>query len=93
MCGEMIERVARAIAGPMASAPWEDVPGKRVWEMYTTHASAAIAAHKAALAEAGLVIRPRQPTTAMQIIGNQAIQEEKSAGYVYRAMIAEMEQA
>ena len=42
----------------------------------------------AALADAGLVIAPREPTEAMEAVGNEAIMEEKYAGYVYRAMIA-----
>lgn len=91
------ERVARALAiadGKDPDAPaWVTYPGAHAsgicWrDQYGAKARAAIKEHLAALADAGLVIAPREPSVAAQDIGNEAIREEKKAGYVYRAMIA-----
>ena len=73
MTDEMIEEaVARAICCPngcdVASSTRDDIAGKvaicqaHTWDQT---ARAAIAAHKAALAKAGLGIRPREPTEEM----------------------------
>ena len=59
------ERVARALAEIIGTpAPWDELnrEARSVWRSY---AAAAIAAHKAALADEGLVIVPREPTEAM----------------------------
>lgn len=69
------ERVARAIAKARLGHKKGD---------YTHYARAAIAASQTHRAEAGLVVVPREPTGAVEILINEAILEEKSAGYIYR---------
>ncbi len=59
---EMVERVARAIAGPAHAAPWGDT-NKQNWEMYTTEARAAIKAM-------------REPTVEMMAVQGSIIRDE-----------------
>lgn len=63
---KVIEPVAQAIfdAVPYAGSPGRPIPEK-VKPYYNEMAVAAITAHKAALAEAGYVIVPMEPTTEM----------------------------
>lgn len=77
------ERVARALA----KMDGKD-PDALTRSYYVYNARAAIKEHLAALADAGLVIVSWNPSVAAQNIGNEAIDEAKNAGYVYRAMIA-----
>lgn len=74
---------------------WEDAhPGSR--DDCRDIARAAIAAHESALAAAGLVIVPREPTEAMQLAGHRAHTGSRGAGRgfyfdtakIYRAMNA-----
>lgn len=69
MTDEMIEAVARAIVLADGLNPLERLEaGDETlfrWEINQPRARAAIAAHKSALAKAGLGIRPRKPTEAM----------------------------
>ena len=66
MSEKIFEAVARALCKANGTEP--DAPSGAVgfmWRLYETDATAAIAAHIAALNEAGFVIVPREPTKEM----------------------------
>ncbi len=68
---EMVESVARAIYERLTGGSWDDLHLKGlklafVEGMYRDVARAAIEAHEAALAAAGLVIVPKEPTKRMK---------------------------
>ncbi len=64
---ELVDRVARALC-EADNYPPDDchADGTPQWHGWKPEARAAIAAHEAALKDAGLVIVPREPTEAMQ---------------------------
>lgn len=67
---EIVERVAKAMfrsldADPRFVGRADLSPEHPGWAEYIHQAAAAIEAHKAALAEAGFVIVPQEPTDAM----------------------------
>ena len=89
------ERVARAIAELRGHKPDESLSkfgtdATPAWIFYTPDAEAAITAHLAALADAGMVVVPREPTEAMQHAGRQSLRVNGFYG-TYKAMIAAAE--
>ena len=84
------------IAGRMLDAFLSNMP-QRHWSVeYIEHAlaamSRALAAHEAAIKDAGMVVVPREPTEAMiNDEGTWAYQTAEDAAGVYRAMIAAYE--
>ena len=67
-CNEALQRVARALVDYNELPPWEELTddGREFW---SEQARAAIEAHTQALADAGYVIVPREPTEAMELAG------------------------
>ena len=76
-----VESVARALAGASTAGVKDPATVLRIY------ARAAIEAHETALADAGLVIVPREPTEAMLRASRSVDYEEKSRSNSYRAMI------
>ena len=79
---KMIGRVARALAGVPMRGDYDEVPVDEVFSrpryshlahQYRREAWAAIEAYEAALAEAGLVIVPREPTEEMVNAGKHVV--------------------
>ena len=78
------ERVARAMFQDDHDEPWErgELATRKI---YATNARTAIAEHKAALADEGLVIAPREPPEAMIEAGS--IDFPRAPGEMWQAMI------
>ena len=90
----MVERVARALAADDGLDPDGLRPDRqRNWEPYCSNARAVIKAHQAALADAGLVIVPREPRGRMLRAGHRAHTADRGSGFyfdtqgIYSAMI------
>lgn len=89
------EAVARALAYQDSAIDDRKRYADEVWEEYLDAADAAITAHLKALADAGYVVVPREPTEAMLDAGfaarskfGEAYIIEGFEADIYRAMIA-----
>lgn len=77
---EIVEHVARALEADFADPAWDDL-AETAREAWRESARAAIAAHIAALAAAGYVIVPREPTEAMIEASNREIDFRDNADW------------
>ena len=92
-----VERVARALCAAAGNNPDgrvrrsdADPQWELVWAWWEDEARTAIEAHKAALADAGLVIVPREPTKAMiNMVSDELHKNTYTACWTWKMMIDE----